>query len=251
MNVQATIMDLEPGAALPRFASVESLIEALRPIEPVYALFPDKFRAARRRFDAFSGDTLYAMKANPAPAVLDLVYAAGTRHFDTASLFEIELVRKRHSDAICHFMAPVRLPGAARIAHAEHGVRDFVVDCDCELDKLLAETGNGRDCRIFVRLATWPGGAVFDLSGKFGAGPDDAAGLLRRVNEAGAEPALTFHVGSQCVNPLAYVQAIELVRCTIALAGVDIAALDIGGGFPARACRSSPRWCCARATGFI
>lgn len=233
MNIRVADMNLRCAeAALPRFATVESLIEALRPDEPVYALLPEKFRSARRRFAEFPGDTLYALKANPAPPVLDLVYAAGTRHFDTASLSEIALVRGRFPDAICHFMAPVRVPGTARIAFEEHDVRDFVVDCDFELAKLFAETDNGRDCRIFVRLATRPGGAAFDLSGKFGTTAEDAARLLRRIDKAGAEPALTFHVGSQCLNPLSYVRAIELVRRTIALAGLEIAALDIGGGFP-------------------
>ncbi|HWE06254.1 MAG TPA: hypothetical protein VG274_06070, partial [Rhizomicrobium sp.] len=62
--------------------------------------------------------------------------------------------------------------------------------------------------------------------------PDDAARLLKRVAEAGANPALTFHVGSQCLSPFSYAQAIEMARRTAALAGIDIAALDIGGGFP-------------------
>ncbi|HEY3939110.1 MAG TPA: hypothetical protein VGL97_16885 [Bryobacteraceae bacterium] len=221
-------------AALPRFATVESLIETMRPLAPVYALFPERFRTARRRFaEGFPGDTLYAVKANPAPAVLDLVHAAGTRHFDTASLPEIELVRGRFPDAICHFMAPVRLPGAARVAFEEHDIRDFVIDCDFELDKLLAETGGGTDCRIFVRLATRPGGAVFDLSGKFGTTAEDAARLLRRIGKAGASPALTFHVGSQCLSPLSYARAIELACRTATLAAVEIVALDLGGGFPA------------------
>ncbi|HEY6578964.1 MAG TPA: hypothetical protein VIY09_06555, partial [Rhizomicrobium sp.] len=180
MNLRVTDTDL------PRFASVEHLIEKLKPVEPVYVLFPEKFQLAAQRFlDAFPGDTLYALKANPAPPVLEFVHASGIRHFDTASLAEIELVRGLFPGAICHFMAPVRLPGTARIAHAEHGVRDFVVDCDFELDKLLSETGGGRDCRIFVRLSTPLGGAVLELSSKFGTTPEDAARLLRRVAEAG------------------------------------------------------------------
>ncbi|MGH6876506.1 MAG: type III PLP-dependent enzyme, partial [Rhizomicrobium sp.] len=219
--------------ALPRFATIERLIETLKPVEPVYALFPEKFRIAARRFlDTFPGDTLYALKANPAPPVLELVHASGIRHFDTASLSEIELVRGLFPDAICHFMAPVRLPGTARIAYAEHGVRDFVVDCDFELDKLLSETNGGKDCRIFVRLSTPLGGAVLELSSKFGTTPEDAARLLRRVDESCAVPALTFHVGSQCLSPFSYAQAIEMARRTAALGGVDIVALDIGGGFP-------------------
>jgi len=227
LNLRVTEM------TLPRFATVEQLIETQRPNEPVYVLYPEKFRVAAHRFvDAFPGDTLYAVKANPAPQVLDLVYAAGTRHFDTASLPEIELVRGRFPDAICHFMAPVRLPGTARIAYTEHDIRDFVVDCDFELDKLLSETGGGKDCRIFVRLSTPLGGAVLELSSKFGTTPEDAARLLRRVADAGAGPAITFHVGSQCLSPFSYAQAIEMARRTATLAGIDIVALDIGGGFP-------------------
>ena len=197
MNLRAT------DATLPRFASVEQLIETQRPANPVYLLFPEKFRIAARRFvDSFPGDTLFAVKANPAPQVLEFVYASGVRHFDTASLSEIELVRGMFPDAQCHFMAPVRLPGTAAIAYSRHGVRDFVIDCDFELDKLLSETGGGKDCRIFVRLATPLGGAVLELSSKFGTTPEDAARLLKRVAESGAAPALTFHVGSQLPEPV-------------------------------------------------
>ncbi|HEX4077247.1 MAG TPA: hypothetical protein VHX61_00025 [Rhizomicrobium sp.] len=227
MNLRAT------DAALPRFASVERLIETLKPGEPVYLLYPEKFRTAARRFlEAFPGDTLYAVKANPAPQVLEFVYAAGIRHFDTASLAEIELVRGLFPDATCHFMAPVRLSGSAGIAYAQHDIRDFVVDCDFELDKLLSETGGGKGCRIFVRIATPLGGAVLELSSKFGTTPEDAARLLGRVAQSAAAPALTFHVGSQCLSPFSYAQAIEMARRTAALAKVDIVALDIGGGFP-------------------
>jgi ornithine decarboxylase len=228
-------MNLSPvqADALPRFASIEDLIKRLKPVAPIYALHPEKFRIAAGRFlDAFPGDTLFAIKANPTPHVLDLVHASGIRHFDTASLAEIENVRSRFPDAHCHFMAPVRAPGAAHAAFVRHGVTDFVVDCDFELDKLLAETKGGKKLRVFVRIATPLGGAVLELSSKFGTTPDDAARLLKRVVEAGAMPALTFHVGSQCLSPFSYAQAIEMARRTAAIAGVTLAALDIGGGFP-------------------
>jgi ornithine decarboxylase len=228
MNVAAV-----PVEALPRFDSVEELIRRTKPVAPVYAIFPEKFRTAAKRFlDAFPGDTLYAIKANPDPHVLEQVYAAGIRHFDTASLAEIEIVKSRFPDAHCHFMAPVRAPGAAQTAFSKYGVTDFVVDCDFELDKLLAETKGGSRLRVFVRIATPLGGAVLELSSKFGTTPNDAARLLKRVVEAGATPCLTFHVGSQCLSPFSYAQAIEMARRTAAIAGVTIAALDIGGGFP-------------------
>jgi ornithine decarboxylase len=218
--------------SIPRFATIEKAIERLKPIEPVYVLFPKKFEAAARRFDAFPGDALYAVKANPALPVLDQVYAAGIRHFDTASLNEIKLVRDRYPDAQCHFMAPVRAPGAAKIAFEKYGVTDYVVDCDFELEKLLSETKQHKNLRIFVRIATPLGGAVLELSSKFGTTPDDAARLLKRVAETGAAPCVTFHVGSQCLSPFSYAQAIEMARRTAVIAGLDIQALDIGGGFP-------------------
>jgi len=228
-------MNVRPAnlVELPRFTSIEQLIEKTRPVEPVYVLHPARFKEAAKRFlDTFPGDTLYAVKANPHPHVLDQVWAAGIRHFDTASLAEIELVRGRFPEAKCHFMAPVRLPGAAKAAFEKHGVHDFVVDCDDMLESLLAETGGGPSLRVFVRIATPLGGAVLELSSKFGTTPDDAARLLKRVVEAGAQPALTFHVGSQCLSPFSYAQAVEMARRTAAQAGVTIAALDIGGGFP-------------------
>ena len=125
---------------LPRFASVEKVIERLKPVEPVYVLHPGRFAAAAKRFlESFPGDALYAVKANPHPLVLDQVWAAGIRHFDTASLPEIELVRGRFPEAHCHFMAPVRAVGSAKGAFERFGVTDYVVDCDFELDKLLGE----------------------------------------------------------------------------------------------------------------
>jgi len=222
-------------AAIPHFATVEKAIGALKPVEPVYCLLPQKFQIAARRFlDAFPGDAMYAVKANPVPLVLDQIWAAGIRHFDTASLGEVELVKGRFPDAICHFMAPVRLPGHAKTAFEKYGVSDYVVDCDFELDKLIAETKHPEKLRIFVRLVTQLGGALLELSSKFGTDPDEAARLLKRIKELGAQPCLTFHVGSQCLSSFSYGQAIEIVRRAIDKSGVRIGALDIGGGFPAQ-----------------
>lgn len=228
-------MNVRPAGTeiLPRFASIEEVIARTKPVEPVYVLYPEKFRIAAKRFlDAFPGDALYAIKANPAPQALDLVWAAGIRHFDTASLQEVEIVKTRFPEAHCHFMAPVRAPGAAKTAFEKYGVTDYVVDCDFELDKLLSEVKYVKKLRIFVRIATPLGGAILELSSKFGTPPEEAALLLKRVADSGAQPAITFHVGSQCLSPFSYAQAIEMARRTAVLAGVEIEALDVGGGFP-------------------
>ena len=219
---------------LPHFASAEKAMESLRPTEPLYLVAPKKFAAAAKQFlDAFPGDVLYAVKANPHPIVLLQLWAAGIRHFDTASLGEIEIVKTLLPDAICHFMAPVRLAGQAKAAFERHGVTDFVVDSDSELDKLLAETGDPKKIRVFVRLVAQLGGALLEMSSKYGCRPEEAAKLLKRVKASGAQPCLTFHVGSQCLSPFSYAQAIEIAQRAITQSGVEVAALDMGGGFPA------------------
>jgi ornithine decarboxylase len=224
---------LVPLESLPRFATAAKAIEALKPDEPLYLIHPEKFAAAAKIFlDGFPGDVLYAAKSNPHPYALKLLWDGGIRHFDTASLGEIEAVKAVLPGAICHFMAPVRLKGQAVAAFTRHGVTDFVIDSDAELDKLLAETGAPTKLRIFVRLVASLGGALLEMSSKYGCAPEEAARLLQRVAASGAQPCLTFHVGSQCLSPFSYAQAIEIAQQTIRLSGVKIAALDIGGGFP-------------------
>jgi ornithine decarboxylase len=219
--------------ALPRFASSLKAIESLKPTEPLYLVHPEQFAIAAKQFlGGFPGDVLYAVKANPHPIALTQLWNAGVRHFDTASLGEIEAVRSLLPDAICHFMAPVRLPGQARAAVETYGVTDFVVDSEAELDKLLAETGKPAKLRVFVRLVASLGGALLELSSKYGCRPEEAAKLLKRIKASGAAPCLTFHVGSQCLSPFSYAQAIEIAQQAIRLSGAPIAALDIGGGFP-------------------
>ena len=76
------------------------------------------------------------------------------------------------------------------------------------------------------------GGAVYDLSGKFGAPLDEAAGLLRAARPHAARLGISFHVGSQCLDPDAYARAMQLAGEAIARSGVVIDIVDIGGGFP-------------------
>ena len=110
---------------------------------------------------------LYAVKANPHPIAIQNLWTAGIRHFDTASLGEIEAVKTLYPAAICHFMAPVRLPGQAKAAFEKYGVTDFVVDSQSELDKLLGEIPESGRIRIFVRLVAQLGGAS-DFASRLG-----------------------------------------------------------------------------------
>jgi ornithine decarboxylase len=111
------------------------------------------------------------------------------------------------------------------------GVRFFAVDCMAELEKLAAHAGKGSVAMI--RLSAPQGMAVYDLSTKFGAPPEQVAAMLRRAPALGLEAGLTFHVGSQCLKPEAYPRAMDLAVRTIDEAGAAVRWMDLGGGFPA------------------
>ncbi len=224
----------EPAASPAR--SVDSLIASLRPEDPVHCIRPDVLADTAASFvAAFPGDVLYAVKCNPDPAVLRALWAGGVRHFDCASPNEIVLVRQMFEDAHIHFMHPIKARSAIREAWAAHGVRDFVLDSGAELTKILTEiaaTGVDGEPGLVVRLALPKGGAVLDLSGKFGAEMDEAAALLRAARPHATRLGVAFHVGSQCLDPLAWRRALDIAAETIAAAGVAIDIVDVGGGFP-------------------
>jgi ornithine decarboxylase len=223
--------------ALPR--SVDALVARLRPEEPLHCLRPAAIAQAARGFlAAFPGTTLYAVKCNPDPSVLGALWRGGVRHFDVASIGEVRLVRSLFPQAALHFMHPVKPRGAIAEAWHRHGVRDFAFDSAAELEKIVALTGEDRG--LVLRLALPKGSAAYDLSGKFGAEPAEAVALLRAARPLAARLGVSFHVGSQCLDPGAYARAIALAARVIRLAGVAVEILDVGGGFPAAYPGSEP-----------
>ncbi len=114
--------------AIEKFTDVGSLLRTQCPKHPVYCIFPHVYRETAKEFlRGFPGRVLYAIKANSDPTVLGLLSDAGVRHFDCASLPEIELVDTIDADATKYFMIPTRIREAARTAQEKHGVRHFKV----------------------------------------------------------------------------------------------------------------------------
>jgi ornithine decarboxylase len=224
-----------PAAATP-LPTVDDLVALERPEEPMHCLRPATIEATARAFtQAFSGDVLYAVKCNPEPTVLRAVRAGGVQHFDCASVAEVALVRQMFPDAEIHFMHPVKARGTIREAWSRHGVRNFVLDTPEELAKIVQEvgaTGIAGELGLIVRLALPKGRAVLDMSGKFGAGPKAAIALLRAARGPAARLGISFHVGSQCLDPLAWRIALDLVSQAVRGAGVALEMIDVGGGFP-------------------
>jgi len=222
-----------------KLASAAALIEQRRPERPVRGLRPHAAgRAARWFLDKFPGDVAYAYKANSSVFLIGALYGAGIRHFDVASLPEIEDAATI-PDAHLHFMHPVKSRHAIRRAY-EMGVRSFALDGDDELEKILEATDNAGDLLLWVRLAVPAINSRIPLERKFGVSGQKAARLLMKTRQAAAELGLTFHVGSQTTTPDAFVTALAEVHKVIVKAGVVIDRLDVGGGFPSRYPDSDP-----------
>jgi ornithine decarboxylase len=235
-----------PAEILP---AVDDLVAVEQPSEPMHCVRPAVVSADSRAFvSGFAGTTLYAVKCNPEPSVLRAVWEGGVRHFDCASAPEVTLVRSLLPDAVIHFMHPVKTRAAIRDAWERNGVRDFVLDAASELAKIVAETGGAEKAAergLVVRLALPKGDAIYDLSGKFGAEPAEAVALLRAARPLAARLGLSFHVGSQCLDPLAWRSAMQLAHEVICAAGVAIDLVDVGGGFPVAHPGDNPPPLCA------
>jgi ornithine decarboxylase len=215
------------------FATPLDLVRTIQPEGPVACVRPERVGIAVGWFqDNFPGEVLYAVKANPSPWMIDAAYAAGQRWFDVASLNEVELVRARCPGATLAFMHPVKSRHAIREAYFRHDVRIFVLDCEAELRKIIEETKGARDLTLVVRLAVSNTDAGLPLTGKFGVSIEAAPALLRATRAHAAELGVSFHVGSQCMNPDAYCLAMEHASRAIKRAGVTVDVVDVGGGFP-------------------
>lgn len=229
--------------AAPIWSSVEAFIASEQPDEPVFFLAPAAVTAGARAFlDGFPGFVTYAVKANPAPAVLLGLIAAGVRGFDVASPEEIAMLRKLCPEAALHYHNPIKSRAELRFALA-HDVRTYSVDNRAELEKMIevftAESDPAR-IELSVRFRLPVKGGAYDFGTKFGATEDYAVGLLARAAEAGFTTSLTFHPGTACKSPAAYVSYIEAAGRIAKAAGVRCSRLNVGGGFPGGKTEGAP-----------
>jgi ornithine decarboxylase len=210
------------------------LVRARSAERPVALVRPGVVAVAANWFQAnFKGDVFYAVKANPSAWVIQTLWDNGVRSFDVASIPEIELVRSIAPEARLAYMHPVKSRAAIARAYHEFGVRTFALDTHEELKKILEETGHARDLNLIVRMAVATDGAQYALGGKFGVSSEDAPALLLAARQATEElMGVSFHVGSQCMNPYAYKAAMAQVSRALVRAGVFADVVDVGGGFP-------------------
>jgi ornithine decarboxylase len=213
--------------------SALGLAAALRPVQPVTLIRPHAARRAACFFvEKFPGRTLYAVKANPSPDLIRLLWESGVTHYDVASIAEVRMVRETLPDAVLCFMHPVKAEEAIEEAYFTHGVRTFSLDSMEELEKIVAATQGATDLTLCVRLRVSSDYSKLSLASKFGVSPTEAKELLIATRQVADALGICFHVGSQAMTPDAYAQAMERVRQAIVEAAVTVDVVDVGGGFP-------------------
>lgn len=223
---------------MPHFPDARSVVRALAPDEPIILNRPHAAaRAARFFVQKFPGKSLYAVKANPSPDLVQILWDNGVTHYDVASIAEVRLVRATLPDATLCFMHPVKAPSAIREAYRQHGVKTFSLDSVEELEKIVDacrdDAGEpAQDLRLCIRLRVSSEYSELSLASKFGCDLTEAPALLQEARQHADWLGLCFHVGSQAMTPFAYVQALERVRIAIGEASVVIDMIDVGGGFP-------------------
>lgn len=177
----------------------------------------------------------YAVKANPAQEVLNLLKDKGS-NFDIASIYELDKV-------LAQGVTPDRISYGNTIKKSrdiryfyERGVRMYATDSELDL-RNIAKAAPGS--KVYVRILTegsqtadWP------LSRKFGCQHDMAMDLVVLARDLGLEPyGVSFHVGSQQHDIGAWDSAIAKVKVMFERLkeedNIQLKMINMGGGFPA------------------
>jgi ornithine decarboxylase len=221
---------------------IERFLAEQRPATPCLVMdldvVADNFR--RLRTAVPRAGIYYAVKANPAPEILNVLAKLGSS-FDTASVNEIDMVLATGTTADRISYGNTIKKKVDIAAAFGRGVRLYAFDSDAELGK-IADAAPGS--RVFCRILTSGVSADWPLSRKFGCDVAMAKQLLIEAAKRDVVPhGVSFHVGSQQRDPAqwdaAVAQAAWLFReCEDA--GVTLSMLNIGGGFPTRYRRTIP-----------
>ena len=216
-----------------KFKSVDELVNQLKPTEPVYCIRRNSIRLASRFFqNKFPGKILYAVKTNPHPVVLQTLLDSGIKHYDVASIKEIETIKNLNPEVECSYMHTVKSREDIKEAYFKYNIKTFALDTKDELIKIIESTNHAKDLRLFVRVSVSNEHAEIDLSKKFGAITSEAAGLLRLGKQYAYKLGLSFHVGSQCMHPISYAKGISEIGNIIKRTKIVPDIINVGGGFP-------------------
>ncbi|MGW3965213.1 type III PLP-dependent enzyme [Amycolatopsis sp. NPDC005003] len=214
------------------YTRIRRFLEERDPPTPCLVVDTDVVAARAREFGAaFPGALIrYAVKANPAPPVLDALVAAGIG-FDVAGPAELGLClgRGARPEDIA-YGNPIKKPRDIAFAFGR-GVREFTSDAPADVEH-LGRYAPGSAVSIRVVLDAPDSATPFGR--KFGCAPAEALDLVLHAAALGLRPGLAFHVGSQQPDLSAWEIGIATAAKLFAEAaahGVGMTRLNLGGGF--------------------
>jgi ornithine decarboxylase len=183
----------------------------------------------------------YAVKANPAPEIIKLLTELGSC-FDVASISETESVLAAGcTPERISYGNTIKKESEIATAH-KLGITLFAVDCEAEVEK-VARAAPG--ARVICRIHCDGSGSEWPLSRKFGCEPDYAVDILEHAHKRGLVPyGISFHVGSQQHNIEAWDRALASTAAIFrgcAERGISLSLVNLGGGFPAKYLRKTPK----------
>lgn len=174
----------------------------------------------------------YAVKCNPNPVVLDVLWCLGT-YFDCASENEIKAIVELTNDPnTIIFANPCKMSSQIKYARA-NDVDTMTFDCEEELYKIKLYHPYSN---LILRLTVDESHSICKFNTKFGCKLENVDYLINlvkllKLNLIG----FSFHVGSGCKSVDSYYNAIAICKgaCDIAIKhDIAITIIDIGGGFP-------------------
>lgn len=221
--------------AAPRaYANTAELITTEEPDYPSF-LFSERILVETiKTFQAnFDGLLTYAIKANPASHILEIMHREGLKAFDVASNREMAMIEAHAPGAALHYNNPIKSRREIKRAYEDHGVRSFTIDHVAQLDQLAAVVPPTEDVEVTVRFKAGKALKSYDFGTKFGIMEEGAIELVTLVKAMGYATSLCFHVGSQCEEAYAYERHIAAAGRIAQAAGIELKRLNVGGGFPA------------------
>ena len=153
---------------------------------PTLVIDVDRVETQYRALKAGLGhaDIHYAVKANPAPAILKRLAELGS-HFDAASRGEVQMCLDAGATPdIISFGNTIKRATDIAWAHAQ-GITLFAADAPEELDKIAA---NAPGASVYIRLIVETSEADWPLTRKFGCDADMALDMLDYAKSVGLTP---------------------------------------------------------------
>lgn len=178
----------------------------------------------------------YAIKCNPDVEIINYMFKSlGMKSFDCASQKEIETVlsiTNEPSEII--YANPCKRISSLEYCNSVYPRMMMTFDSVEELKKISTYCA---DAQLVLRIKGDDSSSVCKFNSKFGVDHNECTELFRTAKSLNLNiMGVSFHVGSGCLNPLAYYTTLFYCKTVIdeaKLFDFNINLIDIGGGFVA------------------